>query len=61
MYNFNMNPYKCTIKDDETKDNIYNVFWEYFEQFQWRRTRVEQELKNRLFPHDQLLFVIQIY
>ena len=35
MYNFNMNPYKCTIKDGETKDNIYNVFWEYFEQFQW--------------------------
>lgn len=23
------------IKDDETKDNIYNVFWEYFEQFSW--------------------------
>lgn len=59
MYNFNVNPYKCTIKDDETKDNIYNVFWEYFEQFQWGLKI--QELKNRLFAHDQLLFVIQIY
>lgn len=31
MYNFNMNSCKYTVqsRDDETKDNAYNVLWEY--------------------------------